>query len=925
MLSNILALATLALVSCGMHEDPKELPVSASPVYISEYMCAGRWVEIHNPADSVINLSSYILVAGGSEHKSFAEEIQPGAYILVGDLHEIEEGDPIYIKDGDGALVDLIELPRHKKSKSTTRERLADGSFYEENTDRWTPGFSNDTEGYRAYQASRRIENTTGIVISEIMADNESAYTDKNGNFVDFVELYNSSDKTVDLSGWGLSDDENYSHLYSFPDGTRIKPGKYLVINCAKDVEGCAPFNISNGGDAIYLSNREGKILEWFGPVGMLEDQSMAFSPDGKSWITTFSISPGYPNTAEGAALYARNVQSNSLPYLGIWEAVPGDEETLGWVEIRNNGSKDIDLAGFSIADDDPGEHKYTFPTQTLAPGSILLVNAGKAGTGFEFRKSAALFLRNHEGDILDRVTLGDIPAGMSRGREEGSSAWLFFQSPTPGADNGSGVHSVMMAPIASLPSGQYDDVESISVELLADGDIYYTTDGSVPTTQSRKYSGPIKLDKTTVIRAIAGRADALASPVSTWNYLINEYHTLDIFCLTSDPDGLFSSARGIYANGINLAGHEYPYKAANFWRKWVRQSNITLIPKQGYGFSAECGASIFGGWTRAYPKRSLKFKFKRQYGAGKLHYKLFENRDFSSFQSIVMRCGGQDTFHAMMRDDLASYILDHSPDLGLDFMASRAVAVYINAQYWGIYYIREKINKHFIASHYGIPSDCIDIIMGYSNCEEGSSKDWKEFYDFAKTKDLSKPENYQWMKDHMDLQNYADWIIAECYIGNRDAGNVRAFKSSYLDNKWRWILYDVDMGWSVTSDDGMFRYLTPQEKGIWSTVIIRALLKNNEFRSMFLDRLEFQMHNIWTKDNVNAAIDFMAGQIDGEVARNNKRWDRGTYTSWKEEIRGIRRFANGRQAYLKKQFATHPYLKDLLHMSQAELDRCFE
>lgn len=921
-LSKLLALAGLAAVSCGMHEDPTKLLPSDSPVYISEYMCAERWVELHNPADTVVNLSGYILVAGGKEHQCEVAELQPNAYILLSNLQEMDEDDPIYLKDGEGALVDLIDSPKHKKNKSTTRRPLADGSFYQENTEIWTPGYSNDAEGHRAYQASRRAGNTTGVVISEIMADNESAYTDQDGNLVDFVELYNSSDKTVDLTDWGLSDNENYPHLYRFPEGTKIKAGKYLVVNCAKDVDGCAPFNIRNGSDCIYLCNKEGKIMAEVGPVGMLEDQSMAFSPDGKSFITTFNISPGYPNSAEGSALFFRKAQPASLPYVGIWEALPGEEGKPGWVEIRNNSNKEVDLKGFTITDDSPGEHIYTFPEKRLAPGAILLVNAGTEA-GFEFRKSAALLLHSAKGDLLDQVTLGDIPAGMSRGREDGP-AWVFFATPTPGTANGTGVHGRMMAPIASIPSGQYDDVQSISVELLGDGTIYYTSDGSTPTTKSKKYTGPIKLDKTTVIRAIAAGEDALSSPVSTWNYLVNEHHTLDVFCWTSDPDGIFSSASGIYAAGISLEGQEYPYKRANFWRGWVRQSNITLMPKQGTGFSAECGATIFGGWTRAYPKRSIKFKFKREYGAGKLHYKLYDTRDFSSFQGIVMRCGGQDTFVSMMRDDLTSDIVDRAPGMDLDVMATRPVVTYINAQYWGIYYIREKINKHFIASHYGIPTDGIDIIMAYCNCEEGSSKDWNEFYNFAKTKDLSKPENYQWMQEHMDLQNYADWVIAECYVGNRDAGNVRAFKSKHLDNKWRWILYDTDMAWTTTGDDGLFRYLTPQEKGIWSTTIIRALLKNDEFRALFLDRLEYQMHNVWNKENVHAAIDKLSGQIDGEVARNNARW-KNTYAFWKDHLRGLHRFADTRQDYMKKQFSTHPYLRELLHMSKSELDRCFE
>ena len=911
----------LLLTLCGTPvaepEDPGALPESASPVYISEYMCAEQWVEIYNPQDTVINLSGYILVAGAQEHEFEVEEIPARGYILIGQLEDMENGDPIYVKDGDGALVDIIEAPLFKKNKSTTRELLPDGSFSENNTSYHTPGFPNTMEGYKAYQASLRKENTTGIVISEIMADNESAYADGNGNYMDFVELYNHSADTVDLSGWGLSDDEKHHRKYIVPDGAKILPGGYYVINCATDVKGCAPFNIRNGEEFIYLSDKEGHILEEVGPVSMQENQSMAFFPGKKSWITTFNISPGHANTYEGSVLSARESQPG-LPYLSIWEAFPGDETTMGWAEIRNNREQPINLDGFSIIDDIPAENCYTFTDQELQPGEILQVKA------FELRKSAGLYLRDADGNMLDCITLSDIPAGMSRGREEGGT-WLLFKTPTPGEPNKDGILGRMMAPIASLPSGQYDDVDSLTVEFMGGGTIYYTTDGSVPTTSSRQYTNPIVLKNTTVIRTMAVDSLAVASPVSTWNYLVNEYHKLDVFCLTSDPDGLFSYEKGIYANGISLKGVPYPYKPANFWRKWVRQSNVSLLPKQGLGFSEECGASIFGGWTRAYTKKSMKFKFKRQYGAGKLHYKLFGTRDFSSFQSIVMRCGGQDSFSGIMRDDLTSYILDHSQGLDLDFMASRAVVVYINGKYWGIYYLREKINKHFIASHYNIPTDGMDIIMGYHNCEEGSRKDWDEFYTFAKTKDLRKPKNYKYVEEHMDLQNYADWIIAECFIGNRDAGNVRSFKSTQIDNKWRWILYDTDMGWSSSGGDGMLKYLTPQKNGLWPTAMIRSLLRNDNFRAIFLERLEYQMHNVWNKENVNAAIDFMEAQIDSEVARNNKRWSRGTYASWKENISQIRRFANGRQAYLKKQFATNPSLKPLLHMSKEELDRCFE
>ena len=125
-----LAIFAAALQSCGggvVKEDPSELPESASPLYISEYMCAERWVEIYNPTDSIIDLHGYSLIAGARKRKAEIHEIGPKGYVLFKDLHDMEEGMPIYLKDNEGALVDIVDNPKHKKNKSTTRLLLGDG------------------------------------------------------------------------------------------------------------------------------------------------------------------------------------------------------------------------------------------------------------------------------------------------------------------------------------------------------------------------------------------------------------------------------------------------------------------------------------------------------------------------------------------------------------------------------------------------------------------------------------------------------------------------------------------------------------------------------------------------------------------------------------------------------------------------------
>jgi len=938
----LLLSVTALFQGCGgrVNEDPMELPKSASKIYISEYMASGRWVEICNPTDSTIDIRGYLLIVDGRRRQPYKNEIEAGECMIFSDIKGIEEATEFYLKDADGALVDIVSNPKHKKYKSVTRRPLGDGTFIERNEENISPGFPNTPEGQRAYKASRRKKNDTGVYVSEIMVDNESAYQDPDGEFVDYIEIHNSSDKTVDISGWGLTDKEVAPHLFKFPAKTKLEPGEYLVVNCSstykENAEGpflMAPFNISNGEDWVYLSNREGYILWEYGPVSTMEDQSL-ISRDGKVFIGTFSVSPGYSNDAAGAAEYALSRTSEGLGDLFIAEALPGTENNSGWLELVNRGSAPISLDGYTLADDKPLEHLYTFPDRTIPAGGRLLIYADATGkplaAGYSFRKSALLELCDKDGNTIDLIGLSDIPAGMSKGRDGKSASWQYYRAPTPGAINAGGVKELAIAPIASVPSGQYDDIDELVVEFYADGEIRYTTDGSAPTASSRKYTGPFHLDQTSVIRAMTIRDGAVSSPVSSWTFLVNEGHTMDVVSLVSAPEGLFSTGSGIYSQGpyrllppgeTEGDGLVYPYVGANYWKKWVRQSNLTFLPKYGAGFSYDCGASIFGGYSRMNSKKSMKFKFKRQYGTPKLNYKLFPNRDFSEFDCIVMRTGGQDAYGTLIKDDLTSVLMD---DL-IDNMATRPVVYYINGEYYGVYFLREKVNRHFIASHYGVPTDHIDIIQGNAHCEAGSIKDWNNFLNFIKSHDMSVAENYKWVEDRMDIQSFIDWIICETYVGNTDAGNVRTFRSPNIDNKWHWLLYDVDISMSGPRAEGFMVYWKPTQQKICQTDVIRGLMKNRSFRALFLERLEFQMHNIWNRDNVNAAIDRFVEIMDGEMPRNQKRWGTNTYQTWVNRINGLHKYANERQAYLREMFGTNALLKSIVHMTPEELDRCFE
>ena len=938
-LTLMIALAT-GFQACRPHEDPDTLAKSSSPVYISEYMIPDQWVELYNPADTAVNTTGYLIMADGHKYRAGKNSLEPGEYMLIRGIHAMDEGEMFYLKDGDGCLVDIIRTPKFKKYKSIVRKRLPDGSFSEHSEERITPGYPNTLAGYYEFSATLRKDNHSGVIISEIMADNDCVYADRDGNFVDYIELYNASSNVVDLGGFGLTDKEAAPHLYRIPDHTKLNPGQYLLVNCSsqyQDASQGAPFSISNGEESVYFTDKDGYIIDEYGPVSMQENQSLVRLKDGGAWITTWSISPGYPNTDSGAAEYARLATLRELPDVHISEAFPGSEDNGGWVELFNRSGSAVNLQGYSLVDDKPDKHRYEFKSGATIPAKgRLMVYSGKSGkgiaTGYPFRKCAQLSLCSPEGDVIDRIVLSDVPQTMSKGRSGNALGWSYYRTPTPNASNGSGAPSIAMAPIASVASGQYDGVDEITVELSAGAPIYYTLDGSIPSRASTKYSGPLHLTKTSVVRAIAIPDEALNSPVSSYTYLINEGHKLDVFSLVSNPDGLFSASSGIYSNGGHtliphgqegegVPGIPYPYLAANFWRKWVRQANISYLPQRGEGFSYDCGASIFGGYSRINAKKSFKFKFKRQYGTGKLHYKLFEERDFSDFDCIVMRTGGQDAYGTLIKDDLTSYLMDPL----IDVMATKPVIFYVNGQYYGVYFLREKVNRDFIASHYGVPTEKIDIIQGNQNVEAGSKADYSALLSYVKSNDMSKASAYEWVCDRMDVLSYIDWIIAEIYVGNHDAGNVRVFRSPYIDNKWHWLLYDVDISYGGTRSDAFMIYIKPTQQMICQTDLIRRLMKNKDFRALFMERLEYQMHNIWNRENVLAGIDYFVDQIEPEMERNQKRWGVNTYQTWVNRVNNLRDYANGRQAYLREMFATNSLLKEVFHMSREELDRCFE
>ncbi len=101
------------------------------------------------------------------------------------------------------------------------------------------------------------------VVVNEIMASNQTAVADQDGEFEDWVELYNNGTDAVDLSGWHLTD--TYSNLskWTFPEGTSIPGNGYLIVWADENGSQAglhANFKLSAGGESLYLLDPDMRI-----------------------------------------------------------------------------------------------------------------------------------------------------------------------------------------------------------------------------------------------------------------------------------------------------------------------------------------------------------------------------------------------------------------------------------------------------------------------------------------------------------------------------------------------------------------------------------------------------------------------------------------------------------------------------------------
>jgi hypothetical protein len=592
------------------------------------------------------------------------------------------------------------------------------------------------------------------------------------------------------------------------------------------------------------------------------------------------------------------------------------DGDASDYIELYNGGSVALQLEGYGLSDNPSTPRKWLFGSAVLAPGERLLVFASDKNkkavywhTNFKISASGeSVVLTDAAGALVDRVDVPAIAGDIAWGRvSDGAAAWI-LQTPSPGAANSGRIILPYSDPVTVTPAAGFYSA-AVTVTLSAGGNtIFYTLDGSDPDSLSLPYTVPFAVSKTAVLKAVSMKADHQPSLTAHSTYFINESTDLPVISLSSDPYNLFSHTYGIYANGPGWTATA-PNYGANFWMDWERPAHVEFFEDdKSPGFSENCGIAIYGAYTRSFPQKSISVKFKNDYGVNGIDYRLFPDLELSTFKAFVLRNSGNDFYYTHIRDAMMQTLVQ---DLDIDYLEYRPAAAFINGEYWGIYNIREKINEHYVATHWGVDPDNIDMLEGNMEVIHGDTRHYQQLIDYISTQDMTTDSAYAYVNRMIDLDECLLYFAAEVYYNSQDwpANNVKYWRERSAEGKWRWILFDVDFGFNLYETNGQaenhLSYLLtgietrPGSNPPWSTLLPRKLVQNPKIRIRFINLIADLLNTNFESTRVAATINEMAGHIATEAVRHRKRWGITERTA-SDHLKRMVSFAQERPGYLR-------------------------
>ena len=905
-----IALGVLMIVVPNMNTDINtgkliinEVMLINNNTIIDKYGKYSDYIELYNGNDYDINLYGYFLTDDMKETRkwSFPDvTIKANDYMIIFASGKDNIEDELHANfklDSSGETVALSNSDAKVISKVYVKESMKDTS-YGFNGEKYvyyyngTPGKENT--GDYVDEPIREVKSDYKLAITEYMTNNLSYKLSYDKKYYSLIEIHNEDDKDINLKGFYLSDKEDNITKYTFPDVT-IKKDEYIIVyasgldnNLNKEIH--TNFKLNNNDGILILSSPNKALISKVKLEKLEENTSFGLYKD--KWQVYYNPSFGCANTEDYGN---KNVNKDII----INEVSIYPKEAI---ELYNTTDTDIKLDGYTIGD--KSDIKYSLSGKTIGKHGYLVLS--KSSLGFGINPTNDIVYLTHLGQVVDTFDVNKMVGNVSTGITDGKK--VYYKSITLGSSNSKDIYNGFSeAPTFNIDGGYFD--KSIEVKLTtSDGSIiYYTTDGSFPNKNSKKYDSPIKLTKTTVIKAISYKDGFIESDIVSRTFKEGRKHDVAFISISAPYSSLFGGS-GLITNYTSNA---------------EKKVSFEFYEADGsFGTSFLSNAKLSGMDSRKEPQKSISIYLRKRYGQSFVNYPFFETNPYTNYSSILLRNAGEDPKGVRIMDAAISRIIDGEMDL--DKQAYRPVIVYLNGSYYGLYNLREKLNGDYVESKFGIDNDKINLIKYYSPVK-GSVSDYNKIVNYINSHNPANKDVYNYIKTQIDVEELANYWIVESFFGNTDLGNIRYWKEK--NGKWRWMLYDMDWSlWNMGLDMGypIKSGRVPAATYLSSSInITRKLYKNSDFKDMYLKNLAKYLNTTFKPDRMKKIVDELAKEIESEMTYHIKRWGSSyarlsSMSAWKRNLTNFKSTLTTRYNRVKSN------LKSYFNLSNSEYNKYF-
>ena len=705
------------------------------------------------------------------------------------------------------------------------------------------------------------------VLISEFMANNGKTLADEDGAFSDWVEIWNSTNATINLGNYYLTDDVTIPNKWAFPAWT-LGPNQYAVVFAS--LKNRLPAQAVPGQDnpgtlASPHLHTNFKLSNTVGSLALTQS-------DGMGGYNTVSVFTNYPPPIQDVSYGSSDA-----------------EGYIGYMDVPTPGNANAaTVQGFVV---DPAfsqaRGRYSAPFN-------LTLSSSTTGSTIRYTTDGSTPSLNH-----GTLYTGAIPIAAT----------------------------TVVRAVALKQSWEPSAV--ITETFLFIDDV--VTQTSITAVSLGFPSSPVNGQ---VFRYGMSLANVTAGG-GTLAQLKTALTSAPTICMSTDVGNLVNAATGIYTN---------PGQHSLFWERPV---SVEYLNTGGTSeFQINCGARIRGGYSRSTgnPKHAFHLYFRGSLYDGSLSYKIFGNSGASTFNQIDMRSEENNSWsfdgsnqNSLMREEWGRVT---QADMGQPGSRNGYFHLYINGIYWGIYNWDERPEADFGASYLGANKATTDTLKssgGSGNpsytteTTDGTIAAWNSLCTQAialkndTTTESSRTARYMQLRGLnpdgtlnaaypvlLDVDNLADYILANFYHGNSDAplsiflgngsNNWFGIRDRTGTRGFAFFFHDAEHG--LDSISGSYNRVGPWGTGTsannWGQTeygtrddltrsnpqyLHELLAYSAEYRQRFADRVQRHCFNggaLTTTASVNR-LNALATLVDPIIHAEAARWGSATLnkTSW--------------------------------------------